>query len=127
MPTPAAQLLLESAIKDLGRIKTNSELALFGYLLDMALIEAHNQLRDESLTCRHAGDAMPLRGFARLTRIGLEMVRRRSESAWRGIPRSQFCRPATHDAGLLRSFVIEGLSVETISSLRRNGPDMVSE
>ena len=45
MPSPAIQVFLESTIKDLERIKTNAammgdELALFSYLLDMALVEA---------------------------------------------------------------------------------------
>jgi hypothetical protein len=52
MSTPAAELLLESAIKDLERIKANAdmiggELALFAYLLDMALVEAREQLQPE--------------------------------------------------------------------------------
>ena len=52
MPTPAAQIFLEAAIKDLERIRTNAEmiggeLALFSYLLDMALVEARARLADE--------------------------------------------------------------------------------
>jgi hypothetical protein len=44
MPTPAAQVFLEGAVKDLERLKSNVELiggdlTLLAYLLDMALIE----------------------------------------------------------------------------------------
>jgi hypothetical protein len=53
MSTPATQIYLDGAVKDLERLKSNADLiggdlALLAYLLDMALIEARNRQRDES-------------------------------------------------------------------------------
>jgi hypothetical protein len=53
MLTETAKTFLESAIKDLQRLSGHAgmiggDLALLAYLIDMALIEARNQLRDES-------------------------------------------------------------------------------